>query len=227
MTNITGLTDAITSNNIDANLEGGLADQTIEQITEKLQSVHSKLGAAGPKRLYDMWDIYNKLKTDFHETAVSLRLWRRFWEGQHEWIVAHPFPEPSMTTYNRYYIKLKTFIELDSTITFMSSRLAIKHFNYMATLNVGHEVNRDRDMPPQDRGADATQWKYPNYTFPQLSPDMSLTSIYNFATQAKVWFQSGGENVPSPRIQYSHLMNNIPPEMWLKVERFVNPLVFS
>ena len=31
--------------------------------------------------------------------------------------------------------------------------------------------------------------------------------------------------MPPAKVQYSHLMNSIPPDMWIKLERVVSPLV--
>ena len=107
----------------------------------------------------------------------------------------------------------------------MTSRLELKKHDYEMTLN----RQENRDVQPQwwDGGADTTvaPWKHPNYSFPKLSPDMTLNAIYDFALQAKIWFQSGGDKVPPDKVQYSHLMNSIPPDMWIKLERVISPLV--
>ena len=144
------MTDAITAENIDDELAQGLADSTLDDVIITFRTVHAKLGQRGPRRLYEMWELFENIVDNIHEVSISFRYWRSFWEQNHEWVVLHPFNQPSQTSYERYYIDLKNFIELDSTITFMSSRLAIKRLDYAATLNVaqgGHR--RDETGPPQ------------------------------------------------------------------------------
>ena len=186
MTNILELTDAITAQNLNEDIGGNIFEKSVEDVTEIFQAVHRKLGPQGPKRLYTMWDQYTKVTEDFHETCVSLRLYRTFWEEQNDFIHANRFQEPAYTAYKRYFDNLKVFIELDSTITFMSSRLALKKHDYKMTLN--RQYNRDAQPPRQDGGADTAvaPWKNPQYSFPKLSPDMTLNAIYDFALQAKI-----------------------------------------
>ena len=150
LTTLRGVTDAITAEDIDDDLAQGLADSTLDDVITIFRTVHAKLGQRGPRRLYEMWELFENIVDNIHEVSISFRYWRSFWEQNHEWVVLHPFNQPSQTSYERYYIDLKNFIELDSTITFMSSRLAIKRLDYAATLNVaqgGHR--RDETGPPQ------------------------------------------------------------------------------